>query len=184
VKPYETVATELIYTGKIFNVTNLTIQLPNGKQVKHDLIVHNGASAIVPVLGDGRILLERQYRESVGAEILEVPAGRLEPGEDPAECARRELEEETGYRAEKITLLTKFFPCVGYSNEQIYLYVAEGLTPGPARPDEDEFVTPEAYTLEEALKMTDNGAIVDGKTSLAILAYARYVSNVHSLTGE
>ncbi|MDR1664532.1 MAG: NUDIX hydrolase [Clostridiales bacterium] len=170
---HEIIDTTTVLRGKIFDVAKRTVRLPNGETAVRDAILHNGASAIIPILDDGRVLLERQYRDSVGAEILEIPAGRLEPGEDPAVCAARELAEETGYRAARLKLVTVFYPAVGYSNEKIHLFLANGLTAGETRPDEDEFVEPEAYTLEEAFQMIDDGEIIDGKTVMALLLYAR-----------
>jgi ADP-ribose pyrophosphatase len=172
----ETINELLLYEGKIFDVSRVTVRLPDGRAADRDLVIHSGASAVIPVLDDGRILFVRQYRESVGAEILEIPAGRLDQGEDPVECARRELEEETGCRAAGIRKLTQFFPVVGYSTEVIHLFVAEGLSAGAAQTDEDEFVTAEAVSLGDALRMVDEGKIADGKTILAILLYEREIS--------
>ena len=167
------IKSETLFTGTIFNVIRKTVTLPNDKIAHRDIVAHDGASAVVAVLDDGRILLVRQRREAAGEDVLEIPAGRLNESEDPLACIIRELEEETGYHANHIKLLTKFYPAIGYSTEIIYLFLAEGLTPGQPHTDEDEFVVAEAYSLDEALQMVNNGVIIDGKTMLAILWYAR-----------
>ena len=168
-----------IYSGKIFDVVKQNVQLPNGKTTDRDLIVHGGASAILPVFDDGRILLVRQFREATGTDILEIPAGRLDIGEDPEVCAIRELREETGYNAQNMRLLIKYFPCTGYSTEILYIYLAEGLSPGKANLDEDEFVSAEIYPQGELIDMIQSGDIIDSKTILAILHYKLYINGIN-----
>ncbi|MCL2707600.1 MAG: NUDIX hydrolase, partial [Defluviitaleaceae bacterium] len=158
------------------------VRLPDVRTAKYDVIVHCGAAAIIPVRPDKKIILVRQYREAVGREILEIPAGRLEKGEDPAECARRELKEETGCAAADMDFLTKFYPVVGYSTEIIHFYVAQNLSSGEPDPDENEFVRAEAYSLAEALKMIDSGEIMDGKTIAALLLYERQINKPAALS--
>ena len=167
------IKSETKFVGAVFEVELRTVELPNGKVGERGVVVHNGASAIVAVTDDGKLVFVRQYRDAVGDTILEIPAGRLAKGEDPAACALRELEEETGYRASRLTLMIKFFPVVGYSTEVIHLYLAEGLAPGKPNTDEDEFVDVEEISPDDALRLIDEGKIIDGKTIAAVLLYAR-----------
>jgi ADP-ribose pyrophosphatase len=169
----KTLRTETIYNGLIFDLERHTVRLPNGKEARRDIIRHNGASAIIPVTDDGGVILVRQYREGAGGFLLELPAGKLEPGEDPAVCAVRELAEETGHTAETMRFLTSLRPVAAYSTEVIHFYVAEGLKPGLAHPDTDEFVTLETYKLDEILRMIGEGSVMDMKTVAGVLLYAR-----------
>jgi ADP-ribose pyrophosphatase len=139
------------------------------------VLSHGGAAALVAVKDDGEILLVKQFREAAEAEILEIPAGRLDRGEAPAACAARELEEETGYRAGKIRELISFYPAVGYSGEKVYIYLAEELTPGERHLDEGEFVDAISIPLPDAIKMIKEGKIIDGKTITALLYYVYYL---------
>jgi len=166
---------EKIYSGPIFDLTHQTIELPNGAVVKRDVLVHNGAAMIIAVTNEGNLIMVRQHRAGTNALTLEFPAGKLDPPEEPQDCALRELEEETGYKANKIRLLHKFFPVAAYCTEQISMFLAEDLTPGKTAPDSDEFVEIEIYSLDELLKMLENGEIIDMKTVMGILYYARLV---------
>ena len=160
-----------VYTGKIINLVQDQLQTPEGKIVNWDLILHNGAAAIIPVDSDGNIILVRQYRNAADSSVLEIPAGKLEGVEDPIECAKRELEEETGYSSNEIEFLIDFYPSIGYSNEKIYVYVARDLSQTNQNLDEDEFVEVEKYTLDEIVEMILSGVINDSKTISAIFAY-------------
>lgn len=170
---YEVTDIKPLYNGLIFNVVQETVILPNGEPARRDILLHNGAAAVIPVMDDGRLIFVRQYREAASMYVLEIPAGKLDKEEDPLVCAYRELEEETGYKASSMRRLMSFYTAIGYSSEIIHLYLAEGLMPGTQQPDDDEFVSLEIYTLEAALEMIDNGAIVDAKTISALLYYAR-----------
>lgn len=163
---------EVVVKGHILDYCNDTLILPDGKEAVWDLIDHKGAAAIVPVLDDGRLVMVRQYRNTVERDTLEIPAGSLNYRQEPTiDAAKRELSEETGFTSENLELLLRFVPAIAYSNEIIDIYVAFDLKEGKQHLDEDEFVEYEAYTLEELIKMILEGKIVDSKTVAAILAY-------------
>jgi ADP-ribose pyrophosphatase len=163
----------LIHHGRILDLMSETHRLPDQRDVVFEMIQHSGGSAALPILEDGRLLLIRQFRPAAQAYIYEIPAGRLEEGECPAESMRRELQEEVGMLATELTPLGFVYSSVGYSTEKIHLYVARGLTEVAASLEPDEFIEPEIVTLRQALQMIDEGTIVDSKTQLAILRYAR-----------
>ena len=167
-------SSEDIFDGALLHVKRDTVKLPNGNEATREWIRHPGASSVIPVLPDGRIVLVRQYRYPIGKVTLEVPAGKLDaPDEDPLYCATRELSEETGYQAEHIEKLTTIATTVGFSNEYIHLYVAEGLTPGKQHPDEDEFINVVKVPLDEAVQMVLDGRIYDAKSATSILLVER-----------
>jgi ADP-ribose pyrophosphatase len=167
-------SSEDIFDGALLHVKRDTVKLPNGNEATREWIKHPGASSVIPVLPDGRIVLVRQYRYPIGKVTLEVPAGKLDaPDEDPLYCATRELSEETGYQAEHIEKLTTIATTVGFSNEYIHLYVAEGLTPGKQHPDEDEFINVVKVPLDEAVQMVLDGRIYDAKSATSILLVER-----------
>ncbi|MFV0343274.1 MAG: NUDIX hydrolase [Anaerocolumna sp.] len=159
-----------VHKGHIIDVYTDTMKLPSGNTADWDFISHKGAAAIVPVL-DGKIIMVKQYRNAVEQYTLEIPAGGLNPGEDMRTCAARELEEETGYRSDQIEHLFDLYTTVAFCNEKIGIYYSEDLTPSKQALDEDEFVSVEAYTLEELTEFIFQGKIVDAKTIAAILAY-------------
>ena len=167
-------SSEDIFDGALLHVKRDTVKLPNGNEATREWIRHPGASSVIPVLPDGRIVLVRQYRYPIGKVTLEVPAGKLDaPDEDPLYCAPRELSEETGYQAEHIEKMTTIATTVGFSNEYIHLYVAEGLTPGKQHPDEDEFINVVKVPLDEAVQMVLDGRIYDAKSATSILLVER-----------
>ena len=169
----KTVASELIFDGRILHVYRDDICLPNGKPADRELIRHIGAVCVIPVTDDGCAVMERQYRYPVGEVVLEIPAGKLDSkDEDHEEAARRELEEETGYRAEQMIELGKFYPACAYSDEAIWMYLAKGLTKGDRHPDEDEFLDVELIPLKDLVGQVLDGKIPDVKTQLAILKAA------------
>lgn len=168
-----TLHTERIYEGRIINLRVDTIAMPSGRESKREIVEHQGAVCVVPILDDGRIALVRQYRKATGGELLEIPAGGLEIGEKPEDAARRELIEECGLEAHTLTKIFQCFLAPGYSTELIYCYIAEHLTATDTNPDEDEIVATELYTLDELLPMIDDGRIVDAKTIAALLALYR-----------
>lgn len=164
------VGSEAVFDGCLLHVRKDTVRLPNGNLAYREWIKHPGASAVLPVLPDGRLIFVRQYRYPIQQVTLEIPAGKLDAeGEDPLACARRELSEETGYEAEKYTFLTKLATTVGFSNEFIYIYAAEGMTAGRQHPDEDEFINVCILTMEEALAKVRSGEICDAKSVTAVL---------------
>ncbi len=171
---YEVISSEKVYTGKVFNIEKDEITLPDGRTTFRETVRHNGASAMVAVDDEGKILFVRQYRHSAGKETLEIPAGTLEKGEDPYDCAVRELEEETGCKCEKMEYMFKFYSSIGFCSEILYIYLATGLSKGTANPDDDEFIELERYTPDEAVKMIFDGRICDGKTAAAVFAYKQW----------
>lgn len=169
---------ELKCKGAIVDFYADTMALPNGHTAQWDFINHKGAAAVVPVLDDGRILMVRQYRNALERETLEIPAGSLNfVGEPKIDCARRELEEETGYQAGELEPLLTIHTTVAFCNEQIGIFVARNLKPTKQHLDEDEFVDVQAYELDELLEMIYSQKITDGKTIAALLAYkVKYAS--------
>ena len=168
------ISSEDIYDGNLLHVRKDTVRLPDGNTSVREWITHPGASAVIPLLPDGRVVLVRQYRYPVQAVTLEIPAGKLDSaGEDPLECAKRELKEETGYTAEKYTMLTKVATTVGFSNEFIHIYAAEELQAGEQCPDEDEFIHTVRVPLEEAVERVGDGRIYDAKSATSILMVER-----------
>jgi ADP-ribose pyrophosphatase len=171
-----------IYRGRVVNLDVETVTLPNGATVDLEIIRHQGAVAIVPLKDDGTVLLIRQYRHAAGGYIYEVPAGKLEPGEDPRDCAARELEEEIGYRASSLQPMLSFYTTPGFTDEVIHLFLATGLTPGTQSLDHDEVLEVVEMPLDEAMARIEDGTIRDGKTIIGIqTAYlARSRSTVRS----
>lgn len=162
----------LIHQGRIFDYYQDTMEFENGKTAVWDTIVHNGAAAVIPVREDGKILLVKQYRNPVDRITLEIPAGKRDSAEeDTFVCAVRELEEETGYRSDKVEKLLTFTSAIAYSTEILDIYVARDLVPTAQHLDEDEFIDVEAYSAEELKKMIFDGKIQDSKTIAGIMAY-------------
>lgn len=157
-----------IYTGRVITLNLETVSLPNGATVELEIIRHPGAAAIVPLKADGTVVLIKQYRHAAGAFIYEIPAGKLHPGEDPRECAARELEEEVGYRAARFDLLTSIYTAPGFADEVIHIYQASGLTPGRQHLDHDEVLDVVETPLEKAIEMVVDGTIRDGKTIVGL----------------
>lgn len=167
----KTVRKNYRFMGKIINVRCDDAELPDGKPCTREVVEHPGGACVLAVTG-GSVVLVRQYRYAYGEELLEVPAGKLEKGEDPAVAAKRELEEETGLVADALTPIFTFYPTPGYSNEKIYIYEAVGIGAGRVHPDADEFLDVVRIPLEEAYAMVEDGRIKDGKT-IAALQYAK-----------
>ncbi len=161
-----------LYRGRIFDLDLETVQLPNGQTVEMEIIRHSGASAVVPVLPDGRVILIEQFRYAGGGMLLEIPAGRLEPGETPVACAARELAEETGYRAGTLSYLQTILTTPGFADEAIHLFLAQDLVEGPPELEFDECLTPLVLPFPEALNRIVSGAIKDGKTIAGLFAAA------------
>ncbi len=164
----------LVRNCKIFDYYQDTMAIPNGNVVKFDHIDHKGAAAVIPVLDDGRIILVRQFRNSIDRHTWEIPAGGLNSRQEPTiEAARRELEEETGYTTEKeLEWLITIHTTPAFCNEKIDIYVATDLKPGKQHLDEDEVVTYQAFTVKEIQKMILEGKMTDAKTIAAVMSYA------------
>ena len=165
----KTITSETLFEGRIFRVTRSKVLLENGKTSQREIVTHSGGAAILPLTDCGEVFLVRQFRYAFGQELLEIPAGKLEPGEDPESAARRELLEECGITAASITNLMPVYPTVGYDTEIIHMYLAQGLQRGEAQPDPGEFVTVEKLPLKDAVDMVLRGEIRDGKTVAALL---------------
>lgn len=161
-----------VQRGAQFELITDRIALPNGRSVLLDLLKHPGAAAVVPFLDDGRVLLIRQYRFATGGYLLEVPAGKLDPGEAPEACAERELEEETGYRAGRLERLGAIWPSPGFTDEKIHLFAASELRPTAQRLEPDEVIELVPMALDEALRRVREGEIEDAKTGMALLLAA------------
>ncbi|MDE7158365.1 MAG: NUDIX hydrolase [Clostridiales bacterium] len=166
----ETVSKNYLYKGKILNLRCDDALLPDGKPCKREIVEHSGGAAVFCVK-DGKVALVKQFRYAYGEEIYEIPAGKLNAGENPAEAARRELEEETGLIATTLNHLFTMYPSPGYTNEKIYIYEAEGVSEGKQNPDEDEYLSAEFLPLEQVREMILNGKINDAKTIAAVLNY-------------
>ena len=168
---------ETIFDGKILRVEKWQVTCPNGQAAPREIVVHKGAAAVVPVYEDGTTLLVRQHRVSVDRVTLEIPAGKLDSwGEDPYDCAVRELEEETGLKAERFTSLTSVLTTPGFCTEKIAIYLAQGLTQGETHPDEDEFLGLVRMPLDEAIELVMRGDIRDGKTICGLLMAKEVIS--------
>jgi ADP-ribose pyrophosphatase len=157
-----------LHTGKFLTLKCDTVELPDGKHATREFVEHPGAVMILPMFDDGRVLLERQFRYPVGRVLLEFPAGKLDPNEDELTCAKRELQEETGYTAREWTFLTRIHPVISYSTEFIDLYLARGLTAGDARLDEGEFLETFITDEKQLMDWVKDGSISDVKTIIGV----------------
>jgi ADP-ribose pyrophosphatase len=172
-----------IYRGRIFNFVTENLTLPNGRNTDMAFIRHPGSTAVVPLLDDNTIVMELQYRHPVGDYLLEIPAGTMELGESPFDCAKRELEEETGLKASELINLGKIHIIPAYSDEEIYVYLAIGLTPSKQNLDHDEIIEVENYPFEIALQMIVDGKITDALTILSIqMAWLSMNAKKHDTT--
>jgi ADP-ribose pyrophosphatase len=164
-----TVGTRRLYTGHVLDLDLDEVEEPGGVRAVREVVRHRGSVAALPVRDDGRVVLVRQYRHAVGASVWELPAGRIDPGEEPAEGAGRELEEEVGLRAARVEPLLTFFTTPGFCNEVMHLFRATRLSSVPPRPEADERIETGVFTLEEARVMIERGEIREGKTLVALL---------------
>lgn len=162
-----------IFSGRVFRVVEQTVELENNHKARREIIRHNGGAAIIAVDDELNVFLVRQFRKPLDKETLEIPAGKLEIGEDPYLCAVRELKEETGLTAEKVETLGSIFPSPGYCDEKLFLYMATALSYGPMHLDPDEFLSVERYPLSECVTKIETGQITDSKTIIGILIAAR-----------
>lgn len=165
------VSRKTIYEGKVFNVHKDMVELENGTITTRDLVEHHGGVGVLAFTPAGKLIVVEQFRYGSGNIQLEIPAGKLEKGEDPAECGARELEEETGYIAGKMTLLTEMLPTPAYDSEKIYIYLAEDITSGTQNLDEDEFLTIKEVDFDQLVEKCIKGEISDAKTLVGVLLY-------------
>lgn len=162
----------LIYDGRIIRLYADDVLLPNGNAGKREYVAHRGGAAILPIDDQGNVYLVRQFRYPYREVILEIPAGKLEAGEDPLDTATRELEEETGFRGSELVPYGVLYPTPGYTNEHLYIYLAKGLFKGNAHLDKDEFLNLVVLPFDEVYRMVLDNRIRDAKTSYAVLRYA------------
>lgn len=173
------VSSQRIHTGRVINLDVDTVRFPDGSTGELEIIRHPGASAIVALAGDATVsdpelVLIRQYRYAASGFIYEIPAGRLNPGESPGDCAARELAEETGYHADHLAHLFTMFTTPGFTDEQIHVFLATDLHEGATAREADEFMSVERLPLSRALALIRSGEISDAKTALAILHASRF----------
>jgi len=173
------VSSEMLYKGKLLNLRLDEVLLSGGRRVRREIVVHPGASAILPIVEPGKILMVRQYRHPVGEVLLEIPAGTLKPGEDPMACAARELEEETGYRAGKLAHLATIYPAPGYSSEILHIYLARDLRRGVQAPEMNEDISIVEMSIDQVLDGIRGGRVKDSKTIVAILYYLFFIESRH-----
>ena len=177
-KNIKVISTSLSYQGPLFNVFTDMVSEPGGKVSRRDVIRHNGSVVILAVddsrsKSDPSVVMERQYRHAANQYLWELPAGKMDEGEKPLAGAKRELIEETGYRAKKWSKLVRYFASPGFLGEWMQVFLAEGLSAGIAQPEEDEFIETKLVPVSEILRMIDEGKILDGKTLISVLLFAR-----------
>ena len=165
----KTVKQDYIFRGEIINLRVDTVTTPSGNLATRELVEHPGGVCVVPLFDDGTVIMEWQYRRPFDTNTFEIPAGKLYPGEDPLECGKRELEEETGYQAKKYTYLGKMLPTPGFCGEIVHMYLAQELYEGTLNRDTDEFMEIERVPLEELVDKVLTGEIIDAKTCIALL---------------
>lgn len=164
----ETISSEYPFSGRLVKVRVDEVRLPSGRVTRREVVVHRGAVAIVAIEG-GKVLMEKQYRHTAGKVLWEIPAGTMEEGEMPGECAMRELKEETGYTAKNMDEVTHFYVAVGYSTEIIRVFIATGLNKDKATPEEDESIETVMVPMTDALDMVRRNEIEDAKSMIGIL---------------
>ena len=173
--PFELLRTETLLKGRAFAVRRDWMKTPDGRETKFDIIEHGGSVVIVPLDADGNLLFVRQYRHAAGQDLLELPAGTLDEGEDPAVCAAREIREETGFAAGKLEKIGEFYLAPGYSTEFMLVYLARDLRHDPLEADADEFLTVEKIPVKQALEMAEKGEMPDAKSLAALLLARKYL---------
>lgn len=173
----KTVSVKHIYKGGIIELENHVVSLPDGTKSTRDIVLHPGGAVVIPINEDGELYMVRQYRKPIEMELLELPAGKLDPGEEPLVCAKRELKEETGLTANKIQHFLSIHSTPGFSNEVLHMYLATELEVGEACADEGEFISCEKYKIEKLVEMIFNHEITDAKSIIGILAAERYINS-------
>ena len=173
----KTLHSKCVFKGSLLDVRNDEVIFPSGSKSTREWINHPGAVCCIPVLENGDICLIKQYRYAIRKYVIELPAGKLEIGETPIGCAKRELEEEIGFEAKKIRFLTMFYPAVGFVNEEMHLFLAEDLKKTNTNPDEDEFIELIPKTLDQAVEMIYSGEITDAKTIIGLVWAQKLLTN-------
>lgn len=166
--PFELLRSEILLKGRAFLIRRDYVKTPDGRETKFDIIEHGGSVIIVPVDQAGNVLFVRQYRHATGMDLLELPAGTLEEGEDPVICAAREIREETGFAADKIEKIGDFYLAPGYSTEFMHVYLAQELRYDPLEADADEFLSVETIPFAGAIQMAERGEMPDAKSLAAL----------------
>ena len=172
---FELIKSETAYTGRAFSVRRDHLLTPGGATVQYDIIAHIGSVSIVPVDENGQIYFVRQYRHAAELDLLELPAGTLEPGEPPEEAAAREIREETGMAAQTLKNIGSFYLAPGYSTELMHVFLATGLTYDPLEPDSDEYLSVEKLSVAEAFRLAESGQMQDAKSMAALLLARPYL---------
>jgi ADP-ribose pyrophosphatase len=169
----KTIESKRVYEGRVVNLRVDTVELPDGRLSTREIVEHTGAVAIVPLLGEKQVVMVKQFRQAAGQVLTEIPAGTIEAGESPEDCAARELIEETGYKAAKLTRMFSTYLAPGYSEEMLHTFLAEDLSPAQLDHDEDEFVQVVMVDLEDAVDMITFGEVRDAKTVCGLLMARR-----------
>lgn len=172
---FELIKSENSYKGRAFSVRRDHLKTPEGKIVKYDIIEHVGSVSIVPLDEDGQVYFVRQYRHAADVDLLELPAGTLEPGEPPEKAAAREIREEIGMGARSLQEIGSFYLAPGYSTELMHVFLAKGLFRDPLEPDEDEYLSVEKISIEEAYHLAESGQMQDAKSLAALLLARAYI---------
>jgi ADP-ribose pyrophosphatase len=166
---FDLIRSEIVYRGRAFTIRKDHVRLPDGRDAKLDIVEHHGSVILVPVDAAGNLIFVRQYRHAAQADMLELPAGTLEPDEEPSVCAARELREETGFAADQIQPIGGFYLAPGYSTEYMHVFLATNLRPDPLQADADEFLTTEKMPVKQAIAFAESGQMPDSKSLAALL---------------
>ncbi len=175
-KKTQVLSSQTIYAGKVFGIRRDEVIEPSGVRTTREMITHPGSVVVLPVLPDGKVLLIQQYRHAAKQYLWELVAGRIDEGETAREAAERELKEETGYGAKSLEMFLEFFPTPGFLEEEMFLFLAEGLTPGKASPEDDEKIIARAYDHKQLEGMLRKKKLRDAKTIAGILYYLRFLA--------
>ncbi|NLK44674.1 MAG: NUDIX hydrolase [Tissierellia bacterium] len=173
----KTMKSDKLYEGKMLNLRVDTVELPDKKYSKREIVEHPGGVAVIPIVDNDSLILVKQYRKAVEKFLLEIPAGKVEINEEPRVTAIRELKEETGYSTDKMEYLMEFYTSPGFTNEKIYLFLATDLVKGEASPDTGEFIEVEKFKIDALIKMIERGEIIDSKTIIGINLAKKYLDD-------
>src|SRR5688572_8175726 len=176
--PFELIRSEVLLKGRAFTIRRDTMKTPDGRETKFDIVDHGGSVVLVPIDNEGNILFVRQYRHATNSDLLELPAGTRD-GEEPfEECAAREIREETGMQAGKLTHIGSFYLAPGYSTEYMGVFLAEDLSENPLDADDDEFLSIEKIPVQKAFQMAERGEVPDAKSLAALLMVKPHLKNI------